>query len=76
MVNRRIFGQSRDLAVSNFRILRRDVVDRICASRSAFPYITGQALLFSNDRGNVTVRHDERTAGRSTYSAWRIGGSC
>ena len=29
MINRRIFGQPPDLVVSNFRILRRDVVDRI-----------------------------------------------
>ena len=29
MINRRIFGQPADLVVSNFRILRRDVVDRI-----------------------------------------------
>ena len=34
----------RTSTVSNFRILRRDVVDRICASRTAHPYITGQAL--------------------------------
>ncbi len=50
MINRRVFGQPPDLAVSNFRILRRDVVDRICASRTAHPYITGQALMYSSNR--------------------------
>ena len=31
MINRRVFGQPPGLTVSNFRILRRSVVDRIAA---------------------------------------------
>ena len=72
MMNRRIFGQPTDLVVSNFRILRRDVVDRICASRTAHPYITGQALQYSSNRSNVLVRHDPRKVGASSYSMTRI----
>jgi glycosyltransferase involved in cell wall biosynthesis len=72
LVNRRIFGQPHDLTVSNFRILRRDVVDRICESRTAFPYITGQALLYSNRQTNVEVEHAPRAVGKSTYSTIRI----
>ena len=71
-INRRIFGQPDDLVVSNFRILRRDVVDRICASRTAHPYITGQALLYSSDRANVMVRHDARPVGKSNYNLIKI----
>ena len=72
MMNNRIFGKPADLTVSNFRILRRDVVDRIVAHRTSFPYITGQALMFSGDRANVLVRHDARPVGKSTYSLSRI----
>jgi polyisoprenyl-phosphate glycosyltransferase len=72
MINRRIFGQPDDLAVSNFRILRRDVVDRICASRTAHPYVTGQALIFSNNPGDVPVRHEPRAEGKSGYTLLRI----
>lgn len=71
-MNRRIFAQPDDLAVSNFRILRRDVVNRICASNTAYPYITGQALLYSRKRSNVTVRHEARTVGKSNYSMVKI----
>lgn len=71
-VNRRIFAQPPDLVVSNFRILRRDVVERICASRTAHPYLTGQALMYSSHRANVTVRHEPRAVGSSTYSLARI----
>jgi glycosyltransferase involved in cell wall biosynthesis len=72
MINRRVFGQPPDLAVSNFRILRRDVVDRICRSRSSYPYITGQALLYSSNRSAVLVRHEPRRVGKSHYSLLRI----
>ena len=71
-MNRRIFGQPADLTVSNYRILRRDVVDRICASPTSYPYITGQALLYSRHRSNVDVRHEPRTVGTSNYSFVRI----
>ncbi len=72
MINRRVFAQPPGLAVSNFRILRRDVVDRICASRTAHPYITGQALMYSNNPVDVAVRHDARPVGDSNYSMTRI----
>ena len=72
LINRRVFGQPPDLVVSNFRILRRDVVDRICAARTAHPYLTGQALLYSSNRSNVKVRHEPRPIGGSNYSLTRI----
>jgi glycosyltransferase involved in cell wall biosynthesis len=71
-LNRRIFGQPEDLVVSNFRILRRDVVDRILAQRTAYPYLTGQALLYSNNRANVVVRHEPRPIGKSNYNIVKI----
>jgi glycosyltransferase involved in cell wall biosynthesis len=72
LINRRVFGQPPDLVVSNFRVLRRDVVDRIVSSRTAYPYITGQALMFSGQRANAVVRHDPRPAGKSTYNLVKI----
>lgn len=72
MINRQIFAKPAELTVSNFRILDRGVVERICNARTAFPYITGQALLYSNRRANVDVRHDARPSGKSNYSTLRI----
>ena len=72
VVNRRVFEQPRGLAVSNFRILRRDVVERICGSRTAHPYITGQALMYSHSPADVLVRHDPRANGTSNYGLRRI----
>jgi glycosyltransferase involved in cell wall biosynthesis len=72
LINRRVFGQPANLSVSNFRILRRDVVQRIIGSRTAHPYITGQALMYSSNPANVDVRHDPRPVGSSNYNLLRI----
>jgi glycosyltransferase involved in cell wall biosynthesis len=72
LVNRRVFLQPPGLTVSNFRILRRDVVERICESRTAHPYITGQALMYSHRPADVLVRHDPRPVGTSNYGLRRI----
>jgi glycosyltransferase involved in cell wall biosynthesis len=66
-LNRRIFDQPRDLTITNFRILRREVVERMLNYRTNFPYINGLALMFSSKRANVTVQHHPRKFGKSTY---------
>jgi glycosyltransferase involved in cell wall biosynthesis len=72
LVNERIFFKPHDLAVSNFRIMRRDVVDRICAYRTHYPYITGMALMFAVKPANVKVKHRERPVGKSHYNLIKI----
>lgn len=67
-----MFGQPRDLEVTNGRMLQRDVVDRICQSKSTYPSITGQSLLYSRDRGSVLVQHDPRSARKSNYNPFKI----
>lgn len=72
LMNTQIFHKPRELTVSNFRAIRRDVVDRICRDATLFPYMTGQALLYSANPGNVDVRHAPRSVGTSNYSLRRI----
>jgi glycosyltransferase involved in cell wall biosynthesis len=69
-VNRRIFLPHERLVLSNFRIIRRDVVDRICAYKTAYPYITGLVLMFASNPANALVEHEERPVGKSNYT-WR-----
>ena len=69
-LNRRIFGQPPDLTVTNFRLMRRDVVDRMTQYQTGYPYITGLSLMFSNRRANVMVEHHPRSSGSSGYN-WR-----
>jgi len=72
LINRRIFHQPKGLVLSNFRIVRRDVVDRICSYKTSYPYVTGLALMFSVNPTNVWVEHQERPLGKSHYDLFKI----
>ena len=71
-LNARIFDKPKDLVLTNFRMMRREVVDRICSYNTNFPYITGLTLWFSSNPANVLVRHEERRTGSSNYNLLRI----
>jgi glycosyltransferase involved in cell wall biosynthesis len=71
-VNTRIFRKPSGLLLTNFRLLRRDVVERILSHRTCFPYINGLAVLYARNPTNVAVAHRARAAGRSGYDARRI----
>jgi len=71
-INRRIFGLPEGLAISNFKLLHRTVVDRICSHQSIQPYMTGLALMYAANPANVMVDHQERLSGQSTYNLVRI----
>lgn len=72
LVNNRIFRCPKEVVPTNFRLIQRDVVDRILQYRTAYPYITGLVLMFSNNIGNVWVEHEERLEGKSNYSLYKI----
>ncbi|MCX6031665.1 MAG: glycosyltransferase family 2 protein [Chloroflexi bacterium] len=72
LLNTRIFRKPEDLTLSNFRIIRRDVVERICAYRTTYPYIPGLILMFSGSPANVWVEHRSRPVGKSNYNWLKI----
>jgi len=72
VINRRIFHDQKGLVLTNFRLVRRDVVDRVCAYRTSYPYIPGLTLMFSNSRANAWVEHREREVGRTNYNLYKI----
>jgi glycosyltransferase involved in cell wall biosynthesis len=71
-LNTKIFNKPCDITLSNFRIIRMDVVKRILEYRTGFPYIPGLILMFSNQMANVLVEHRERMEGKSNYTARKI----
>lgn len=72
LINNKLFDCPSGIVPTNFRLIRRDVVDRILQYRTAYPYITGLVLMFSNNPGNVWVEHQERLDGKSNYNLYRI----
>lgn len=71
-MNEKIFDKPDDLVLTNFRIIRRDVVDRICAYQTNYPYIPGLALMFATNPANVWVEHQKRPLGSSNYNFIKI----
>jgi glycosyltransferase involved in cell wall biosynthesis len=71
-LNGKIFDKPEGLVLSNFRLLHKDVVRRICDYQSPFPYIPGLALMFSASPANVEVDHQPRREGKSSYTLIRI----
>jgi len=72
LINRKIFHGQKGLVLTNFRIIRRDVIERVCRYKTGYPYIPGLVLMFSTRRANVLVEHHERSVGTSNYNFWRI----
>ncbi len=69
-LNRKVFDVADNLILTNFRIIHRDVINRICRDKSHAPYIPGLVLKYSSQRCNVLVRHQPRAEGVSNYT-WR-----
>jgi len=71
-LNNKIFQKPKDITLTNFRIIRREVVERIFNYTTNFPYIPGLVLMFSHKISNVTVKHLPRKIGKSNYTFTKI----
>jgi glycosyltransferase involved in cell wall biosynthesis len=67
-LNTRIFDKPKDLKLSTFRIATKAVTDEIKRMKTPYPYISGMLLSVTRNIANVTVRHDQRKYGQSTYT--------
>lgn len=71
-MNDRIFGKPRDLKLTNFRMLRRGLVDRVLSHKTNYPYINGLAILYAHRPTDVEVEHRPRPSGQSQYGLYKI----
>ncbi len=71
-MNRKIFHKPDNLVLSNFRIVKRDVIDRVSAYQTNYPYIPGLLLMFAVNPTNVPVEHQSRLVGQSNYNLIKI----
>lgn len=76
IVNELVFHKPKNLILSNFRIIRRDVVNKICAYKTNYPYITGLILMYAANPANVLTEHRKRSEGKSNYSLLAIARLC
>jgi undecaprenyl-phosphate 4-deoxy-4-formamido-L-arabinose transferase len=62
-----VIDKPRDLYLSPFKILRREVVAEIIQYGGAFPYVDGLILGVTSHVGQTAATHSERFQGRSHY---------
>lgn len=67
-----LLGKPRDLYLSSFRALRRELIERIISYRGPYPYIDGLILGATNRISRLEVAHAERTVGTSGYTVRKL----
>lgn len=72
LINRKIFFTPPDIVLSNFRLIERSIVNRVCSYKTGYPYVPGLVLLFSSNVANVEVDHQPRVGSKSNYNIRRI----
>jgi glycosyltransferase involved in cell wall biosynthesis len=68
----KIFQTPKNLYLSNFRIIKRNVINRIIRLNIANPYLPGLLISYSSSHTNIIVDHIERKYGKSRYSILKI----
>lgn len=67
-----LLGKPRDLYLSSFRALRRELIERIVTYRGPYPYIDGLILGATNRIATLEVAHVERSGGASGYTPRKL----
>ncbi|PZM82056.1 MAG: glycosyltransferase [Candidatus Margulisiibacteriota bacterium] len=67
-----LIGKPRDLYLSSFKLISRDVVTEIIKYKGPFPYIDGLLLRATNNIGKVMVNHFSRREGVSNYTLSKL----
>jgi len=61
-----------NIRVSSFRILKRDIIDKIILETSSFVYISAITLSHTKNIGNINVHHNIRKYGKSNYKPFKL----
>jgi undecaprenyl-phosphate 4-deoxy-4-formamido-L-arabinose transferase len=67
-----LLDKPKDLYLSSFRAMRRDLVDRVVQYRGPYPYIDGLILGATNRIERFKVAHVARAEGESSYTLRKL----
>lgn len=67
-----LLNKPKDLYLSSFKAIRREVVDEIIQYHGPYPYIDGLLLRVTDNISTVIVRHSSRTEGQSNYTLKKL----
>lgn len=64
----RITTKPPGLKISSFRVIRRELVEKIIKEQTSFVYISAIIFRYTSQVGNVTISHASRKHGESNYN--------
>ena len=66
-----VIDKPKEVYLSPYKIIRKDVVEQICKYDGPDPYIDGLLFQITSRISQIPVDHHPRYAGRSTYTFWK-----
>ena len=66
-----VIDKPREIYLSPYKIIRREVAELICRYDGPHPYIDGLLFQVTSRIGHIPAEHASRYAGRSTYTFWK-----
>ena len=66
-----VINKPKDVYLSPYKIIRKEVVEMICKYDGPDPYIDGLLFQITSRISQIPVDHHPRYAGRSTYTFWK-----
>ncbi len=67
-----LLKKPKDLYLSSFKLIKKEVVDEIIKSKTPHPYIDGLIFQITNNVGKEKVRHMNRRDGSSNYTVSKL----
>ena len=66
-----VIDKPKEIYLSPYKIIRKEVVETICNYDGPDPYIDGLLLQITSRISQIPVDHHPRCAGRSSYTLWK-----
>lgn len=66
-----VINKPKDIYLSPYKIIRKEVADAICKYEGPDPYIDGLLFQITSRIAQIPADHHPRHAGRSTYTFWK-----
>jgi glycosyltransferase involved in cell wall biosynthesis len=67
-----LLDKPKDLYLSSFKVIRKEVVKEIIQYKGPFPYVDGLLLRVTNSISKVHTDHHERSEGKSNYTLRKL----
>ena len=67
-----LLKKPKDLYLSSFKLIKKEVIDEIIKSKTPHPYIDGLIFQITNNVGKEKVEHLGRMDGKSNYSVSKL----